>query len=248
MLIAERRPLELVKRDLAKAQILLLDGKPDDPKTSKLLTWYWALAEEAAEQDRWSFCRTMVKTQDEHVDTSMGTPFKRIPELDYLKQLVAVWDEVSKRQSNRILFIHKSRQMMVSWLAATMVLWSSLFESGRTIGWQSKKAEDANWMLRRIFGIWERLPDDVKHRHPCEIKEGEIRFTDRNNVVMAVPEGPDKPRQFTWSLFISDEMAFQAMARETYVAVQPAIRGGGMYVGISSAAPGFFMEMVEDAA
>ena len=225
---------------------MLLATKPFDGKTANLITWYNALCEEASEQDRWQFCRLLVKTQDEHVDTNKESPFKRMPELPYLKNLAELWAEVARKEKNRILFIHKSRQMMVSWFAISMVLWSCLFEEGRTIGWQSKKAEDANWMLRRIFGVWERLPDDIRSRHPIEMREGELRFPDKKNVVMAVPEGPEKPRQFTWSLFVSDEMAFQAMARETYVAVQPAIRGGGMYVAISSAAPSFFMNFVED--
>jgi len=239
----ERRPLTEILADVASAQERLLESDPDDKVVGRLLSWYAALCEEASEQDRWSFCRLLVKTQDEH---NKKAPFQRVPDMPYLQRLAEVWAEVDTRDGDRVLFIKKSRQMMVSWFAISMVLWSCLFEEGRTIGWQSKKAEDANWMLERIYGVWERLPDEVRARHPCERKEGQLTFPDRKNIVMAIPEGPEKPRQFTWSLFISDEAAFQAMSKETYVAVQPAIAGGGMYVMISSAAPSFFITMFDD--
>jgi hypothetical protein len=239
----ERRPLAEVLADVAEAQQRIIAASPEDKSLGRLLSWYTALCEEAAEQDRWSFCRLLVITQD---DKDKKDPFKRFPDMEYLKHLAEVWTEVAEREVDGILLIKKSRQMMVSWFAISMVLWSCLFEKGRTIGWQSKKAEDANWMLRRIHGVWEQLPEEVRNRHPVEVREGELRFPDRKNVVMAVPEGPEKPRQFTWSLFISDEAAFQTMSRETYVAVQPAITGGGMYVMISSAAPSFFINMFED--
>lgn len=237
------RELAVVLADLAQLKERLRTLASTDPALVDLVKGYQALQEEAAEQDRWFFCRNLVRTQDEHDEAK---PFKVFPELDYLKLLVAKWGEVARAPSNRVLFIHKSRQVMASHTANAMMLWSALFERGRTMGWQSKKAEDANWMLRRIHGCYERLPQDIRKRHPCEAKEGELRFPDRGNVIMGIPEGPEKPRQFTWSLFVSDEMAFQERARETYVAVQPAIRGGGMYVGISSAAPGFFIRFVED--
>jgi hypothetical protein len=237
------RPLSTIYSEIDRCQKALRVIPEDDPRTPKLVQLYHALLEEGSEQDRWLFCRYLARTQDEHDETN---PFKLFPDMKYLEALVRKWEAVAKAPSNRVLFIHKSRQVMASHTANAMVLWSALFEKGRTIGWQSKKSEDANWMLKRIYGLWERLPNDVRRRHPCEAKEGELRFGDRGNTIMGIPEGPEKPRQFTWSLFVSDEMAFQERARETYVAVQPAIRGGGMYVGISSAAPGFFMRFVED--
>jgi len=243
MLLAERRPLALVLTQLDDAQRRLRAISPDHPRAKEILSYFLALAEEASEQDLFTFCRTLVLTQDDH---DKASPFKPFPDEPYVKNLIEWITALLNKPNNRVGFIWKSRQMMVSWTAIATVLWVGMFEKGRTIGWQSKKAEDANWMLRRIFGVWERFPDEIKRRHPLEIREGELRFPDRNNVVMAVPEGPEKPRQFTWSLFISDEMAFQAQAKETYVAVQPAIRGGGCYIGISSAAPGFFQTMVED--
>lgn len=233
--------LELVRQRIAAE-------KPGSATLPGLLGLYVDLSEEVAKADRWFFCRNLVKTQDDHADPERETPFKPFPDLPYLRHTVAVWDEVSKRPKNRILFVLKSRQVMVSWTALAMVLWSCLFEKGRTIGWQSKKAEDANWMLRRLAGIYERLPERVRGRHRMELREGEMRFPDQKNVVLALPEGPEKSRQYTWSLFVADEDAFQESARETYVAIQPAIRGGGMYVAVSSAAPGFFYDMVEDRA
>jgi len=48
------------------------------------------------------------------------------------------------------------------------------------------------------------------------------------------------------SLIVSDEMAFQTDSEKAYMGALPSIRGGGKYVGISSANPGFFERMVKD--
>jgi len=54
-------------------------------------------------------------------------------------------------------------------------------------------------------------------------------------------------RQYTSSLIISDEMAFQEKAEEAYIAARPTLIGGGKFIGISS--PNykeFFYQMVGD--
>jgi len=239
--------LELISREL-------LRGGHGEERELQLARAYVLAQERVARLDRWYFCRNLAITQDEH---NKVEPFAPFPDHPYLRELAREWDECARKTGNRILYILKSRQIMASWSACAMVLWSSLFERAQTIGWQSKKAEDANWMLKsRIFGMWERLPELVRRRHPCEDREGELRFpytfddfgrkVDLKNVVMGLPEGPDKPRQFTWSLFVSDESAFQDRSFETYVACQPAIRGGGMYVSISTAAMSHHYDMCED--
>lgn len=241
--------IESIARELDEVSARSGSAGGNIDEVKKLAGVRHLLLEQGSKLDRWFFCTMLAKTQDEHADPEKESPFKLFPQHEYLRLAVREWERVSQLPTNRILLILKSRQVMVSWVAIAMVLWSCLFERGRTIGWQSKKSEDANKMLRdRLYAMWERLPPLIRARHPCEYREGELRFADRKNIVMALPEGPDKPRQFTWSLFISDEMAFQEGSRATYVAVQPAIVGGGMYVAISTAAPSFFYDMVEDRA
>lgn len=234
-----------VADELAVCRRRIVLGGADDA----VLDLYDDVCDKAAAQDRVFFAKSLVTTVDEH---DRSNPFKKLPSLpdenDYVGKFVAQWDRVANLPKGRkkILLVHKSRQMQVSWMAAAMALWECMYLLGRLVVWQSKKAEDADRMLGRIFGVWERLPVRVRRLHPCERRYMELRFPASRCDVYAIPQGPDQLRQYVPSLLISDEMAFQEEALASYVASLPAIEGDGMFVGISSAAPGHFANLVLD--
>ncbi|MBM3273873.1 MAG: hypothetical protein FJZ00_01875 [Candidatus Sericytochromatia bacterium] len=202
--------------------------------------WSW----KAALDDPWWFMRHFCKTRNEHATTD--DPYQPFPELDYLRHTLDVWQKVEARPANRILLVAKSRQMMVSWVACAMVLWNCLSKKGKRVGWQSKKSEDADQMLERIYGLYSRLPEAVRQAHPLERKEFLLRFPATDCNVHAIPQGPDQVRSYTWSLFVSDEMAFQKDDDEAYYALLPALGKVGMAVLISTAGPGHFEQLFAD--
>jgi hypothetical protein len=190
--------------------------------------------------DPWFFMRNLVTTLDEH---DSANPYKPFPNDAYL--------EVTTRVLERELFvaIPKSRQMMMSWLCLTFSLWWGLSHSGQLILFQSKKEEDANRLIERAWGVYDRLPNSVKERVPAEHSYLKIRFPGTDVKIEGIPQGADQIRSTTPSLLFSDEMAFQDDAEMAYAAALPALqgaRGGGRAIFVSSAAPGFFQEMIED--
>jgi phage FluMu gp28-like protein len=61
-----------------------------------------------------------------------------------------------------------------------------------------------------------------------------------------IAQGPDVIRQHTGSGLFCDEGAFQESLSELIGAAKPMLSGGGRLDIVSSAAPGFFQDLVED--
>lgn len=234
---------EAIRQDLAVLRRrLMTESRPD--VFDRIKEDFEIVSFKAACEDPWFFLRNLCKTRNEHAGDD--DPYQPFPDLDYVKHLLDTWVKVEQRPSSRLLLIAKSRQMMVSWMACAMVLWNCLSRKARRVGWQSKKSEDADQMLERIYGLWQRLPEPIKERNPCERKYLYLRFPTTDCDVHAIPQGPDQVRSYTWSLFISDEMAFQEADDKSYYALLPALGKNGMGVLISTAGPGHFEQLYND--
>lgn len=192
---------------------------------------------ECACEDPWYFCRTFVKTIDEH---DSKDPYKPFPDKIYLKTAVRTWE------NEPLLLVPKSRQIMMSWTMVALHLHLAITERAQLIFFQSKKEEDAAKLVDRAFGIFERLPDFVKEKYPVEKKYSYLAFPEHDSRIEGIAQGSHQIRSNVASAILSDEMAFQPEAEDAFVAALPAIEGGGRFVGISSAAPSFFQQLVED--
>jgi hypothetical protein len=70
-------------------------------------------------------------------------------------------------------------------------------------------------------------------------------FYPNGSEVWGIAEGGDVIRSHHPSVIVADEAAFQPAFGASYTAALPGIKGGGSYLGISSASPGEFCELVE---
>ncbi len=185
-----------------------------------------------ARVDPWSYLTTWVITQDEHDKVH---PFKQFPGKLMYRVITRAWEEFP------VLFIEKSRQIMITWIFAALYLWDCLFFKGRKVFLQSKRQEDANDILERSKTIYEQLleqnfPGLPKARTISE-KPGtatKLEFPDNRSVLRAIPQGPDIVRGPTTSGLLGDEVAFQFEAEKAYDAALPSIQGGGRYTGPST--------------
>jgi len=161
----------------------------------------------------------------------------------------------------RLLLVPKSRQLMMSWLFTTLYLWDTIFHEARMTFFQSKKAEDADDILKRSKFVWDNLPKFLKRyyrngqfftlqcnpQHNGQHVSGKMIFPDINSEIRAIPEGGDVIRMHVASGILSDEMAFQAEAKSAYTAAKPTISNKGRFTGISTAEHStFFEDMVFD--
>jgi len=178
-----------------------------------------------------------VYTLDPH---DKKNPIKLFPDKEYLRDLVSVW------RDEKLLLVKKSRQMLMTWLCCALNLYEAQFSDGRYIFFQSKKEEDANALVDRAKFIFHHQPDFLKQT--VEETYCKLKFPNANSQIVGIPQGGDQIRMHTASQIFLDEMAFQSEAEEAFTAARPCIEGGGSFIGVSSANPGFFQELVEEEA
>lgn len=186
-----------------------------------------------------------VRTLDES-DPDM--PIKPFPwEKEYIQLYVEIW------LTNRLILVPKSRRMQMSWTNISLFVWDTIFHKGRKYAFVSKKEDDSDDLVKRAKFIIENLdtsvvPKEIIPRH--EYTFCNLKFPDIIGSIEGYPSGADQLRQYTFTGILGDEMAFWPNAEEMYAASFPTLQntngGGGRFVGISSAAPGFFKAMVFD--
>lgn len=223
--------------DTLRQVVALSETKAEKKKAAALVQQAeW----EECEKDPWYFITTHCKTQDEHAATLGIETFRTIdPSKWYLELLVRIWMKHHK------LLVPKSRQIMISWIGVLLILYWCLFHEGQLWVIQSKKEEDADALCKRMFGVWERLPAWMRKRAPATLNKCKIHFPTLQNDVLGIPEGGDQIRSRTPSGILSDESAFQPQFAEAFAASQPAVHGGGRFMGVSSAKAGAFFELTE---
>lgn len=169
-------------------------------------------------------------------------PFTIFP---YIEPLVNTW------LREKIVFIEKSRDMMITWLIVTLYTWDTLFHANRENIFQSDDSSKALDLVQRAEFIWSNQPAFLRDVHPGSFTSGAsragiFRVPSLKSVIMGFPEGPDQIRQFHPSGVFQDEAAFQMEAEAAFTAVKPAIQAGGRFTAVSSANPGWFYKSCRD--
>ena len=193
-------------------------------------------------RDPWTFVRDCVFTQDEHADKRGLASIRKLvgPGDDYLEVLTREFTTEPKTAAS------KARQLRVTWLLAGLFVHDALIGRGHRLGYQTKKWDDAAAYLRdRMWFIYQHIPakyDKPKARHI----EGTIEvFHDGSELptawIMALGEGAQQARQWTFWWFWSDEAAFQVDQEDTHTAIQPSLDGGGRHTMTSSPCRGSYM-------
>lgn len=206
-----------------------------------------------ADSGFWKFLR-YVKTKDSHGSDSTDTVKPLMG--DSPEYLVVMF--LFMLASN-VLAIPKSRQMRVSWATTAFAVWHTMTAPYRETLYQTKKDDDANAMVSegsknptagRMDFIIQHLPDWLADPNiisgrgnqvgrltytPGKIDESSgLPVLWYGGSINAIPQGAHQVRQYTPSLFISDESAFQEEFASSMIAVRPAVTGGGKVICVSS--------------
>jgi len=175
------------------------------------------------------FLQRFVWTLDEH---DRQNPVKQFPyHKQYLQELAVLL------QNEKLLLIEKSRQMLLSWILCALCIWEILFKPGQRVCLQSKKEADACALLDRCKFIYDHLPSELKQAYPAQPAFLRLTITHSagpSSLIQSLAQGPDQVRGYTFSLIVSDELAFQEQSEEAFNAAMPSIKGGGRYIGVST--------------
>jgi len=149
------------------------------------------------------------------------------PGWDYLKNLVKIFER------ERLVIILKSRQMLISWLVVSYVLWECIFHGYSDNLFISRKLKTSQELLWRIKFIYSRLPEFMKVKLGYNNKSTfELNGTESR--MISLPADPEAGRTYSPRRVIIDEFAFVPYAEEIFNSLQPALDGGGKFIGIST--------------
>jgi hypothetical protein len=218
-----------------------------ESKELQAVEWY------KCKNDPYYWLTTWAKTLDTH---DPEDPKKTFPEKEYIKILVEQW------LNSTVLCVPKTRQMMVSWIFVALNLWDVQFHRARLSFFQSKKADDANDLVKRAKTIWDNEPQFMKNYYD---KTGEVipltvnpqnngssvynlmSFPQIDSEIRGIPEGGDQIRAQTASSVLADEFAFQPEAKSSFMAAKPTISCKGRFTMVSTPEDNtFFQDCVFD--
>jgi len=208
----------------------------------------------------WDFL-SLVRTKDEHDPIN---PVKLLPEKIYIVRTFQAM------LACPVLFVPKSRQIMISWMMSIFCCWAARTRKFARIMWQSKKEDDAKAIVSygdkdplsgRMSFIEMGLPESLRDPHICsgagnmsgrlifdqrEFTGSHIPVLGRGSEIIAVPQGADQVRSYTPTLYVIDEAAFQEDFIKSLTTALPAVTGGGRIIAASSANPGDFADIINE--
>lgn len=206
-----------------------------EDKERALAAHKMALLKERYKRDIVAWLRECVKTVDEH---DLVNPVKPFPIKPYIRPLVYAFE------TEKVFYVAKSRQIMISWLMVCLCLHHALFFPHRLVLLISEKEDKAIDLIKRIRMVYNQLPMWMKNVCALERPWRDQAMTECNfkngSMIKGLPQGPDQIRAFTASLIFVDEAGAQDKLEETLGACGPSIMGGGKMMAVGTAAPGHF--------
>ncbi len=172
-------------------------------------------------------------------------PFPYVEKAEYMKPIIEAW------LAYRYMCIEKSRDMMATWLAICLYVWDTYFHDGRENIFQSEDANKAYELTTRANYIYINQPIFLRNVHKGyhrkgDAKAGLLDFPTLDSKILGFAQGGDQIRMYHPSGLFQDEAAYQAKAENGFIAVKPALQGGGRYTAVSSANPSFFYLLCSD--
>ncbi len=172
-------------------------------------------------ENPWYFITKFVYT----LERSEG--IKKFPNYSYLEEFVKAM------QNERLLVVLKSRQMLITWTATAFLLWDCIFCGSSEVLVISKRETEAVELLHRAKFIYNNLPEYMKVSIGYNNKNM-LEFPGQKSRIISLPSSPDIGRTYSPKRIFWDEMAFTPFDEDVFQSLQPALDGGGNFIGVSS--------------
>lgn len=189
--------------------------------------------------DSLDWLQTHTQTKDSHWrEAGASTPYRCFPDKPYFRPMVELFN------TEPVLFVEKSRDLMLSWLFAGLFTHAVMSTDGIEVLFQSQKEAKAFELVGYARILYERQNPEIKKLFPLskpmdEHPAGQLQFAHGGRIV-GIPGGSDQIRSYhPWGLLI-DEAAFIPESGLTYDQAVPVCQ---KIVVLSSAGPGWFADM-----
>ena len=183
------------------------------------------------------------ETYNEHwMEEGRPTPYEKFPQYPYME---AFFDFL---QAERIVWIEKSRDMMVTWACVAYLTYSAMLRPECGVLFQCQKEDKSVQLVDYAKCLYRRQHPRISEVYPL------VKPIDRQDTltlefangsyVHGIPGGADQIRSFhPWGL-LNDESSFQPEAGECFTEALSAVKGKLIFD--SSAGPGWFADARRD--
>jgi len=195
-----------------------------------------------AVRDCWTWLSQFTETKDNHwVEAGFPTPYRPFPQKPYFQPVLEEMDRES------VLFIEKSRDLMISWSCVGFFTHKAQTTPQREVLFQSQKEEKAWELIEYAKVLYARQHPKLRERFPLSKPlnrqpVSSLEFAN-GSILRGIPEGADQVRSYhPWGLLM-DEAAFQPKAGESY---DHSVSVCQKIIVLSSVGPGWFSDFATD--
>jgi hypothetical protein len=184
------------------------------------------------------------QTYNEHwVEEGRPSPYEPFPQrLPYLEPLFQMFD------LERILWIVKSRDMMISWACLAYLTWKAMSTPlcGSVV--QAQKEKKVIQLIDYAKCLYRRQPAWLRDAFPLakplkNQSDLELEFANGSYIV-GIPGGADQIRSYHPWGYLNDESSFQPEAGDCYNEALSVVKGKIIFN--SSAGPGWYADARRD--
>lgn len=183
-------------------------------------------------------------TYNEHwKDEERPSPYEPFPlRLPYLEPLFQVLE------LERILWIVKSRDMMISWACVAYLTWKAISTPFCGSVLQTQKEKKVIQLVDYAKCLYQHQPTWLRDAFPLakplkNQSKLELEFANGSYIV-GIPGGADQIRSYHPWGYLNDESSFQAEAGDCYNEALPVVKGKIIFN--SSAGPGWYADARRD--
>lgn len=133
--------------------------------------------------------------------------------------------------TGRHLIVLKARQLGLTWLCLGYALWLMLFRPAAVVLLFSKREDEAQELMTRLQGMYQRLPFWMQCRRVLKETLTEFRLSN-GSVALAFPTTGG--RSYTGTFVLADEADFMPDLATFLNAVKPTVDAGGQLALIST--------------
>jgi hypothetical protein len=227
-----------LSRDQLRPVASILKALPPEPPASTLSAGYGR--EMVSDPLLWMQRHT--KTKDSHWrEHGADSPYRHFPDKPYFRPLMEGF------QANPVIFVEKSRDLMLSWLFVGLFTHAAMTTEGIEVLFQSQKQEKACELVEYAKILYEQSDEAIRKAYPLAKKNqaADVLEFAHGSRIIAIPGGGDQIRSYhPWGLLM-DEAAFMPEAGESYDNAVPVCK---KMVVLSSAGPGWFADICNNGS
>jgi hypothetical protein len=133
--------------------------------------------------------------------------------------------------SGRNFLVLKARQLGLTWLCLAYALWLMLFRPAAVVLLFSKRDDEAEELLSRLKGMYDRLPSWMQARAVVKTNSSEFQLSNGSRAMCFPTTGG---RSYTGTFVLGDEADYIPDLNGFLNAVKPTVDAGGQLVLITT--------------